>query len=128
MVRIALALASLAAGGASAQEVTIANCIFPRGSGADVEIRISQDRDIGYWTEDDRRVELQIIRNGSGDQILGMTANRLNGSIAMLSLFRPSSPPYERRRDAVLTVHSATSWGGIGEQSLQGVCDVEDIS
>ena len=121
-------LATLAASGASAQEVTIANCIFPRGSGSDVEIRISQERDIGYWTEGDRRVELQVIRNDSGDQILGMSANRLDGSLAMLSLYRPSQPPFERRRDAVLTVHGATSWGGIEEQSLQGVCDVEDIS
>ena len=126
MVRAALITAATASG-ALAQEQTVAECVFPR-VGGDVEIRISQEREVGYWTEGDRRAELQLIRSGPRDLILGMTVNRLDGSIAMLSLFRPPPEDVTRRRNALLTIHRVTRSGGVLEESLQGFCDVEDLS
>ena len=65
-----------------------------------------------------------MIRSRDTDTILGITANRLDGTISLLSLERPVAPPVPRRRAAVLTVHRAFA-GDVTAESHDGYCDVE---
>lgn len=119
MVRLAALL--LAASGASAQERVIATCIIVDGHGP---VQISERDGQSVWTETERRVEAQLIRSREEDTILGITANRLDGTIAMLSLERPTKSPAPRRREAALTIHTATG-DDIAIESYDAYCDVE---
>ena len=118
-------LAMLLAGGASAQvqERVVARCFVGVGEQERI-IEISQRDRQAYWTEGDRRVEAQMIRSLDTDIILGITANRRDGTVSMLSLERPTRAPVPRRRDAVLTVHRAAG-GDITAESHDAYCVVE---
>ena len=122
MVRIfGLLLLVLSAGAVAAQEKVIARCYV----GDDERQIIVSERDgEGFWTEGDRRIEAQMIRSVDTDGILGITANRLDGSLSMLSLERPTEGPAKRRRAAALTVHQVTG-GDIAVESFDAHCDVE---
>lgn len=130
MVRRLLSILALAlAGSASAQqpdETLVATCVFKEAEAA-IRIMITQRGEQGYWTEDDRRTEATIVKTAPSDTILGLTANRLDGSLALLSLFRPDRLPYPIRRDAVLTRHETIGDGRIGFKTLVGYCHVEDL-
>ena len=125
MARVAAAWL-LAAGAAFAQdggERSVATCHY----GEDGATILITERDgKGFWTEGDRRVEAQMIRSVASDIILGITANRLDGSISMLSLYRPSGSAPPRRRAAAVTVHHAVG-DRIEVETHPGYCDVEDL-
>lgn len=118
-------LAMLLAGGASAQvqERVVARCFVGVGEKERI-IEISQRDRQAYWTEGDRRVEAQMIRSLDTDGILGITSNRRDGSISLLSMQRPIKPPVLRRRSAILTVHLIAG-GEVTSESFAAHCDVE---
>ena len=121
---------AIAFGGSSpafAQEATVATCQLKDLRGQQATVLITQRGDQGFWTEGDRRTEARLVRSRADDTILGITANRLDGSIALLSLHRPAGPPFKRRRNALLTKHLARDDGTLFLQNYTGVCDVEDI-
>lgn len=92
----------------------------------ETRVLISHRGESGYWTEEDRRVEAQMIRSVGEDRIIGMTANRLDGSLSMLSLSRPTDGNPPRRRDAALTVHQETD-GRITAETHEAYCDIEEL-
>ena len=108
---------------AQGTEIAVMTCYY---GFEDIQVNITQRGETTYWTEADRRVAVQMIRSVREDSIVGMTANRLDGTISMLSLSRPVDGTASRRRDAALTIHKEVG-ETIFAETHDAHCDVEDL-